>query len=387
MSNRGPRRPGKKPVGNLGLGRLKSSPAESSPRKPQQMMFEGRQKAFSFNSCDGEADNIDPVKSLPIDLKSFQQKHKAKAAGLTESFSEKMGNLVFGDKAYPVSRADIEDKGKIGNGVTGDVYKVLHRHTGQLMAAKKMIWVDEREEQKRVMMDLNVMSVHMSPHIVTYYGSAIWNNEVWVFMELMTTCLQRLFNRLQSPLPEDIVCKMAVSIVKALHYLKQEHKVIHRDVKPSNMLLDREGNVKLCDFGISGRLVDSQAFTRNAGCAAFMAPERINIQNGGYDIRADIWSLGISLVQLVTGTLPYADKKFGTEFELLTHIVQAPPPLPCIDDFSPNFYDFLSQCLSKDVTARPHYAKLLEHPLILEYEIKPVDVGAWLRDVEKTVGL
>lgn len=72
-------------------------------------------------------------------------------------------------------------------------------------------------------------------------------------------------------------------------------------------------------------------------------PERINLQNIGYDSRADIWSLGISLVQLVTGSLPYADRKFATEFELLTYIVQAPPPLPNVGDFSPEFYSFLSQ--------------------------------------------
>lgn len=339
-----------------------------------------KSKSLSFGVAD-------PSKSLPINICLSRPPVAEKPAedSILESMKGRMGHLVFGDKMFQLSQADIADKGKIGHGVTGEVFRVIYKPTWQLMAAKKMVWMDEKEEQKRVLMDLHVMSIHKCPHIVTYYGSIIWNNEVWVFMELMATCLQRLFNKLDGPIPEDIVCKMAVSIVKALHYLKTEHKVIHRDVKPSNMLLDREGNLKLCDFGISGRLVNSLAFTRNAGCAAFMAPERVNF--GGYDIRADIWSLGISLVQLVTGKLPYSDKKFATEFELLTHIVHAPPPLPAVDDFSPAFYDFLSQCLTKDVEVRPHYAELLKHPLIKEYETKPVDVGAWLRDVEKTVGL
>merc|ERR1719282_721448 len=112
--------------------------------------------------------------------------------------------------------------------------------------------------------------------------------------------------------------------------------VIHRDVKPSNILLDYEGKVKLCDFGISGRLVDSKAKTRSAGCAAYMAPERINPPNPNkpdYDIRADVWSLGITLVELATGSFPYKDCK--TEFEVLTKVIQDDPPcLPLNQGFS-----------------------------------------------------
>uniref|UniRef100_A0A4W3GZA0 mitogen-activated protein kinase kinase n=1 Tax=Callorhinchus milii TaxID=7868 RepID=A0A4W3GZA0_CALMI len=90
-------------------------------------------------------------------------------------------------------------------------------------------------------------------------------------MELMGTCAEKLKKRIQGPIPERILGKMTVAIVKALFYLKEKHGVIHRDVKPSNILLDERGEIKLCDFGISGRLVDSKAKTRSAGCAAYMA--------------------------------------------------------------------------------------------------------------------
>mgnify|MGYP005985428163 CR=1 FL=1 len=146
--------------------------------------------------------------------------------------------------------------------------------------------------------------------------------------------------------------------MEALSYLKDKHGVIHRDVKPSNILLDTKGHVKLCDFGISGRLVDSMAKTRSAGCAAYLAvillssllslfpstlsfqPERIepDPKNPDYDIRADVWSLGITLVELATGVFPYPN--CTTDFEVLTKVLgQDPPSLP--DTFSPEFREFV----------------------------------------------
>ena len=128
-------------------------------------------------------------------------------------------------------------------------------------------------------------------------------------------------------IPEAVICQITSAVVRALHYLKEELKIIHRylefftkrqhsnvqsrnnlfrDIKPSNILLDRRGNIKLCDFGISGKLVDSIAKTRDAGCRPYMAPERIDPQRAkGYDIRSDVWSLGITLIELSTGKFPY----------------------------------------------------------------------------------
>ena len=107
--------------------------------------------------------------------------------------------------------------------------------------------------------------------------------------------------------------------MKALSYLKEKLKIMHRDVKPSNILLDKSGAIKLCDFGISGQLVDSIAKTRDAGCRPYMAPERIDPQRArGYDVRSDVWSLGITLIELATGKFPYP--KWNSVFEQLTQV-------------------------------------------------------------------
>jgi mitogen-activated protein kinase kinase 7 len=128
------------------------------------------------------------------------------------------------------------------------------------------------EENKRIIMDIDVvLKSHDCPYIVQCLGCFITEADVWICMELMSTCFDKLQKRLKCPVPEHILGKVTVATVKALSYLKENHGVIHRDVKPSNILIDEKGHIKLCDFGISGRLVDSKAKTRSAGCAAYMA--------------------------------------------------------------------------------------------------------------------
>jgi mitogen-activated protein kinase kinase 7 len=222
----------------------------------------------------------------------------------------------------------------------------------------------------------------------------------------MSTCFDKLQKRLKCPVPEHILGKVTVATVKALSYLKEKHDVIHRDVKPSNILIDEKGQIKLCDFGISGRLVDSKAKTRSAGCAAYMAvsgvrlekisfrfwwnfrfqPERIDPKKPEYDIRADVWSLGITLVELATGVFPYKGCK--TDFEVLTRVLESDPPsLPSDQGFSADFQKFVHKCLTKDHRFRPKYKELLEQPFITYYERTPIDVAAWFRSVADQCGI
>ena len=113
------------------------------------------------------------------------------------------------------------------------------------------------EETKRIVMDMDVvLKSHDCKEIVVCLGCFITASDVWICMELMATCFDKLLKLLKTPnhaVPEKICGKVAVATLSALNYLKDKHGVIHRDVKPSNILLDYEGRVKLCDFGISGR--------------------------------------------------------------------------------------------------------------------------------------
>ena len=127
------------------------------------------------------------------------------------------------------------------------------------------------DDTKRIGNDLDILlKCGNCDHIVQCYGYMIKDVDVWICMELMSSCFEKLLKQGHA-FPEHILGKVAVATVRALHYLKENHKVIHRDVKPSNILVNSTGSIKLCDFGISGRLVDSKAKTRQAGCTAYLA--------------------------------------------------------------------------------------------------------------------
>lgn len=287
------------------------------------------------------------------------------------------GLLTINGIKYKTELKDLEHLGELGSGTCGHVVRMLHKPSNTEIAVKQMRRSGNSEENKRITTDLEVvLKSHDCPYIVKCLGAFITESDVCICMELMATCFDRLLRRLKAPIPEDVLGKVALHTVKALSYLKESHDVIHRDVKPSNILLDERGNVKLCDFGISGRLVDSKARTKNAGCAAYMAPERIEPRQLDYDIRSDIWSLGITLVELATGVFPYRDCK--CDFEVLSRVLNDDPPsLPLDQEFTLEFRNFVSSCLIKDYKVRPKYKQLLELPFLQKYMIKTVNVAEW----------
>ncbi|XP_025112798.1 dual specificity mitogen-activated protein kinase kinase 7-like [Pomacea canaliculata] len=336
-----------------------SSAPSSGRRRPGNIQFDGFARSQSRT----------PHDSAEIDQK-------------IEEIMKQSGILTLNGQKIRTDVTDMESLGELGHGTCGQVVRMRHKPSSLLMAVKQMRRSGNREENKRIIMDLDVViKSHDCPYIVQCVGTFITKSEVWICMELMSTCLDKLLKRTCQPIPEKVLGKMAVSIVKALHYLKERHGVIHRDVKPSNMLLDAKGTVKLCDFGISGRLVDSKAKTRSAGCAAYMAPERIDPPDPtrpDYDIRADVWSLGISLVELATGEFPY--KNCRTDFEVLTKVLQEDPP-QLSREFSADLRSFVKDCLTKDYKRRPKYKRLLEHGFIRRSEAEQVDMAAWFADV------
>jgi len=244
----------------------------------------------------------------------------------------------------------------LGSGTSGTVFKMEFKK--REVAVKQISKSDDADETKRLLMDLRVMKhSRFCPYIVKYMGCIGSDASVWIIMELMLHCFEKILKHLRMPIPVPVLGSLTISVVSALNYLKEKHSTIHRDVKPSNILVDYQGRIKLCDFGISGRLVDSQARTRSAGCAAYLSPERIDPERGAYDVRADIWSLGLSLIELATAQFPYSNCK--SDFEVCAKILQAEAP-QLGGNFPADFRDFVGQCCIKEVESRPKYAVLMK---------------------------
>ncbi|KAF9577091.1 Protein kinase C signaling pathway involved MAPKK protein [Lunasporangiospora selenospora] len=179
---------------------------------------------------------------------------------------------------------------------------------------------------------------------------------------------------------ELVLGKIAVSVLNGLVYLHKMLQVIHRDLKPSNIVATMDGSIKLCDFGVSGDLVNSLAETF-VGTSYYMAPERI--QGGKYPVQSDVWSLGLTMVEIAMMRNPFPNNM--APFELLHYIVNQPVPSLSEDDgWSVLLRDFLGQCMIKDFRKRPTPEQIMQHEFVVassQHTTEDIDMKAWIREV------
>lgn len=285
---------------------------------------------------------------------------------------------------FEVNAHDLQRLELLGQGAFGTVEKRIHKQTGTLMAVKHIPCTLNSSGQTLLMREIGVcIQSQRCQYIVTFYGALFIEGSVWICMEVMDVSLAKFYPRVFNSgqlMPHEFLGVVSVSVLSALHYLKSELKVIHRDVKPSNVLVNRQGQVKICDFGICGHLVDSKARTQ-VGCEMYMAPERLDstVQQEGYDIRSDVWSLGITLIELATGKFPYKECK--TPFDQIIQVVNGEPPSLSYESYPPLFCDFIAKCLQKEYRARPKYDVLLQDPFIVSYSQAMCDISPFVQTI------
>nr|XP_020768560.1 misshapen-like kinase 1 isoform X9 [Odocoileus virginianus texanus] len=259
----------------------------------------------------------------------------------------------------------------VGNGTYGQVYKGRHVKTGQLAAIKVMdVTEDEEEEIKQEINMLKKYSHHRN--IATYYGAFIKksppgnDDQLWLVMEFCGagSVTDLVKNTKGNALKEDCIAYICREILRGLAHL-HAHKVIHRDIKGQNVLLTENAEVKLVDFGVSAQL-DRTVGRRNTfiGTPYWMAPEVIACDenpDATYDYRSDIWSLGITAIEMAEGAPPLCDMH---PMRALFLIPRNPPPRLKSKKWSKKFIDFIDTCLIKAYLSRPPTEQLLKFPFI-----------------------
>uniref|UniRef100_A0A8C2U5G1 non-specific serine/threonine protein kinase n=1 Tax=Coturnix japonica TaxID=93934 RepID=A0A8C2U5G1_COTJA len=259
----------------------------------------------------------------------------------------------------------------VGNGTYGQVYKGRHVKTGQLAAIKVMdVTGDEEEEIKQEINMLKKYSHHRN--IATYYGAFIKKNppgmddQLWLVMEFCGagSVTDLIKNTKGNTLKEEWIAYICREILRGLSHLHQ-HKVIHRDIKGQNVLLTENAEVKLVDFGVSAQL-DRTVGRRNTfiGTPYWMAPEVIACDenpDATYDFKSDLWSLGITAIEMAEGAPPLCDMH---PMRALFLIPRNPPPRLKSKKWSKKFQSFIESCLVKNHSQRPTTEQLMKHPFI-----------------------
>lgn len=340
-------------------------PAAAAPVKKRPMMT-----LSQMSGPNGDSKGADDKPSGP----------SATQGSLLDKYSDFIdkatGNLTFKGKAtltnqgvefasgktFSISLDEVDTMDELGKGNYGTVYKVRHsrprvRRPGQGLAGNKPLpsqqgssvaQVDdasktaggtsgvvmamkeirlELDDAKfaAIIMELDILHRCVSPFIVDFYGAFFQEGAVYICMEFMDGgSIDKIYG---DGIPENVLRKITLSTTMGLKSLKDEHNIIHRDVKPTNILCNTRGQVKICDFGVSGNLVASIAKT-NIGCQSYMAPERISsggmaqagaTSGGGtYSVQSDIWSLGLSIIECALGRYPYPPETYDNIFSQLS---------------------------------------------------------------------
>ena len=257
---------------------------------------------------------------------------------------------------------------QIGKGSYGSVYKAIHKESRQVVAIKKVPF-----DLQDMLKEIYVMQECDSPHIVKYYGTYFKGSDLWIVMEFCGAGsildIMKLRGRASSDeinrpqvktFHETEIATIFRGTLKGLEYLHQNKK-IHRDIKAGNILLTFEGNAKLADFGVAAQLNNTIAkrFT-SIGTPLWMAPEVI--QEIGYDCVADIWSLGITALEMAEGKVPYMEMH---PVRAMFKIPDNPPPtFSHPDTWSSEFIEFVSKCLVKNPHKRSSASDLLKDEFI-----------------------
>ncbi|XP_038692567.1 serine/threonine-protein kinase OSR1-like isoform X6 [Tripterygium wilfordii] len=268
-------------------------------------------------------------------------------------------------KKFPIGPEHYQLYEEVGQGVSASVHRALCVPFDEIVAIKILDFERHNGDLSNISREAQTMILVDHPNVLKSHCSFVIDHNLWVVMPFMAggSCLHILKAAYPDGFEEAVIATILREVLKGLEYL-HHHGHIHRDVKAGNILIDARGAIKLGDFGVSACLFDSgdRQRMRNTfvGTPCWMAPEVME-QLHGYDFKADIWSFGITALELAHGHAPFS--KYPPMKVLLMTLQNAPPGLDYERDrkFSKSFKQMIASCLVKDPSKRPSAKKLLKH--------------------------
>ncbi|GCB59999.1 hypothetical protein scyTo_0011041 [Scyliorhinus torazame] len=255
--------------------------------------------------------------------------------------------------------------GELGDGAFGKVYKAINKETG-VLAAAKVIEVKSEEELEDYMVEIEILASCDHMYIVKQLDAFFYENKLWIMIEFcLGGAVDATMLELDRGLTEPQIRVVARQMLEAVDYLHSQ-KIIHRDLKAGNVLLSQDGNVKLADFGVSAKNTKTlQKRETFIGTPYWMAPEVVmceTMKDTPYDYKSDIWSLGITLIEMAQIEPPHHELN---PMRVLLKIAKSDPPtLDNPSKWSKDFKDFLKKALDKNPDTRLSAAQLLQHPFV-----------------------
>ena len=292
---------------------------------------------------------------------------------------------IHSEAEFPpqIGANEVEEFGVVGHGTSGSVRSAVHLPTHRLLALKRIQVMNEREKRQQFLaevkwlMELPESEAHS---LVRFHGAFLDQQESTISIALEYVAGGSLQSHVRSagPVPERVLAQWVIQLLEAFEYLHSTRKVVHRDVKPANVLLTLGGEPKLTDFGLAANVASTQGVCDSfRGTMCYMSPERV--QNEAYSCSSDIWSLGLIVLEALTARYPY-EKWMYAPFELILQICNGPSPeVPEQPPVSEELNHFICDCLAKDPEARPSAEKLLQHAFVCLHWNDDVSLAEYMR--------